>query len=73
MAASRFGGKRQRYGEELVKIDAQDGQNGAELNENREGVTRRFEAEKMAGQQDMRGRGHRYEFRQAFEKAEQKC
>ena len=55
-----------------AEIDAEDGKDGAELDQDLEGLAGRFEAEKMAGKQDMAGRGNRNELGQPFEQAEQK-
>ena len=53
------------------EIDAEDRQDGAELDQDLEGLAGRLEAEEMAGKQDMAGRGDRNELGQALEQAEQ--
>jgi hypothetical protein len=53
------------------EIDADDGQDGAELDDDLEDLSGRLEAEEMAEQQDVAGRGDRDEFGQPFDEAEQ--
>ena len=57
------------------EIDRQDCQDGAELNQNHEGLAERLviESEEALDQQQMPGRGHRQEFRQALDDAENEC
>ena len=56
---------------QAAEIDAQDGEDGAELDQDLEGLAGRMEAEEMAGEQDMAGRGDRYELGQPLQQAEQ--
>ena len=54
-----------------AEIDGEDRQDRAELDQHLEGLAGRFEAEEMAGQQDMAGRRDRDELGQPLEQAEQ--
>ena len=55
------------------EIDREQSQDGAELDQDVEGLAERFvvEAEKVADQQQMAGRGDRNELGQAFDDAEE--
>ncbi|MCY1235915.1 hypothetical protein D9M72_485460 [compost metagenome] len=64
--------QRQRDRQKLLEIDEQDGQNGAELDEDGEGVARRPEAEEVAGKEDVRRRRNRDKLRQALDESEDK-
>ena len=55
---------------QLARIDAEDGEDCAELDQHLEGLSGRFEPEEMARQQDMPGRGNRNELRKPFQQAE---
>src|SRR5262249_4393173 len=57
--------------EQTPRIDGDDGEDGAELNQHLEGLAGGFEAEEVPGEQDVTGRADRNEFRQALERAEQ--
>ena len=56
-----------------MEIDRQQGENGAELDQHREGLAefRVVETEKMLDQQQVPGRGNRQVFRQSFDEAEE--
>ena len=56
---------------EPAEIDAQDRQDRAELDQHLEGLAGGFEAEKVAGQQDVPGGGNRNELGQTLQNAEQ--
>src|SRR5690606_9085365 len=56
--------------DQTAEIDRQDRQDRAELDQDLEGLAGRLEAEEMAGEQYMAGRGNRNELRQPFEQAE---
>ncbi len=61
-------------GEQLpqpAEIDAEDRQDRAELDQHLEGLAGRFEAEEMAGEQDVAGRRDRDELGQPLEQPEQ--
>ena len=56
---------------QAAEIDAEDRQDGAELDQDLEGLAGGVEAEEMAGEQDMAGRGDRDELGQPLEQAKQ--
>jgi hypothetical protein len=65
---------RQGFGDrpKPVEVHRQDRQNRSELNQDLEGLAGRLEAEEMADEEQVAGRGHRQEFGQALDEAQEK-
>ncbi len=58
--------------QELCRVDRKDRQDRAELDQNLESLAGRLKAEKVAGEQNVAGRGDRQEFCEPLQQAEQK-